>query len=145
MFGKRVRGIRTWLGDVKRGQSLVEVAIAFPVLLIILAGILDLGRAYMTLVALNDAAAEGSTYAAQRPSDSLGITEWAMASSSALVPLNADNSSVSVEHAEPALPGTPITVTIEYEYQILTPIVNALVPDGTLIMRVSDVRMVMGN
>ena len=144
MFGKRVRGIRTWLGDVKRGQSLVEVAIAFPVLLIILAGILDLGRAYMTLVALNDAAAEGATYAARSPTDRTGIEEWAMASSSALIPLNADNSTITVDYVSPSS-GQPVTVTIEYEYQLLTPIVSALVPDGTLRMTVRDVRMIIGH
>ena len=36
----------------QRGQSLVEVTLALPVLLLILAGILDVGRAYFTFISL---------------------------------------------------------------------------------------------
>jgi len=53
----------------EKGQSLVEVALAMPLLIIIMMGILDLGRAYLTYIALSDAAAEGAAYAAIHPSD----------------------------------------------------------------------------
>ena len=45
------------------GQSLVEVAISMTVLLILLAGIVDLGRAFFTYITLRDAAQEGASYA----------------------------------------------------------------------------------
>jgi len=44
------------------GQSLVEVALVLPILLVILSGLVDLGRVYFTFVALEDAAAEGALY-----------------------------------------------------------------------------------
>lgn len=46
----------------ERGQSLVEIAISFPVLLIIISGLIDLGRVYYVYIGLEDAAAEGALY-----------------------------------------------------------------------------------
>jgi Flp pilus assembly protein TadG len=45
------------------GQSLAELAISLTVLLILLAGLVDLGRAFFTFVTLRDAAQEGASYA----------------------------------------------------------------------------------
>ncbi|MFC1996195.1 TadE/TadG family type IV pilus assembly protein [Chloroflexota bacterium] len=47
----------------ERGQSLVELAISMTVLLILLAGLVDLGRAFFTYITLRDAAQEGASYA----------------------------------------------------------------------------------
>ena len=46
------------------GQSLVELALSMTLLLILLAGVVDLGRAFFTYIALRDAAQEGASYAA---------------------------------------------------------------------------------
>lgn len=51
----------------ERGQSLVEIALSFPVLLLILSGMLDIGRVYYTYIALEDAAAEGAKFLALNP------------------------------------------------------------------------------
>jgi Flp pilus assembly protein TadG len=59
----------------ERGQSLVEFVLILPVLLIALAGMLDLGRLYFAYVAVTDAAAEGAAYAAIYPDDSDGVKD----------------------------------------------------------------------
>lgn len=46
----------------ERGQSLTELSIAMTVMLIALAGIADLGRAFFTYISLRDAAQEGALY-----------------------------------------------------------------------------------
>ena len=46
------------------GQSLVEVAISMTLILVLLAGLVDLGRAFFTYITLRDAAQEGASYAA---------------------------------------------------------------------------------
>jgi hypothetical protein len=46
----------------ERGQSLVEAAFGLIVMVMIMAGLLDLGRAYYTFVALEDAAGEAAIY-----------------------------------------------------------------------------------
>ena len=51
----------------EKGQSLVELAASMVVLLIILAGIVDLGRAIFTLFAMQDAAEEGIVFGTSFP------------------------------------------------------------------------------
>ena len=46
----------------ERGQSLTELALSMVLMLILLAGVADLGRAFFTYVALRDAAQEGALY-----------------------------------------------------------------------------------
>ena len=47
----------------ERGQSLVEFALVLPVIVILLVGVFDLGRAVMLSETLNAAVREGSRYA----------------------------------------------------------------------------------
>lgn len=55
--------------EVKRekGQSLVELSAALVLLLILLAGIVDMGRAIFTLFAMQDAAEEGIVFGTSFP------------------------------------------------------------------------------
>jgi len=53
-----------------RGQSLVEFVLILPVVLVILLGALDFGRAFMGWIVLNNAARVGANYA------SLNATAW---------------------------------------------------------------------
>lgn len=51
--------------DIKRsekGQSLVELGVSMVLVLILLSGLVDLGRAIFTLLAMQDAAEEGLVY-----------------------------------------------------------------------------------
>src|SRR5678815_2728013 len=64
------RGARAWLGLKNKspaGQSLVEFSLMAIVLVILLVGVMDLGRAYFTYLALKDAAAEGAYYGQGHP------------------------------------------------------------------------------
>ena len=47
-----------------RGQALVEFAVALPILIILVAGVLELGRGYGYAVATSDAARDGARYVA---------------------------------------------------------------------------------
>lgn len=57
----------------ERGQSFMELAISLTLLLIILAGAVDLGRAFFTFISLRDSVQEGASYAAIAPYDCQGI------------------------------------------------------------------------
>lgn len=46
----------------ERGQSMVELAVSLVFLLTLIAGVVDLGRAFFTHIALRDAAQEGALY-----------------------------------------------------------------------------------
>ncbi len=51
----------------EQGQSLVEFAVSLVIILILLAGIVDAGRALFTYMALRDAAQEGALYGSIDP------------------------------------------------------------------------------
>ena len=48
--------------QTERGQSMVELAVSMVVLLILLAGVVDLGRMIFVYIAMRDAAEEGAVY-----------------------------------------------------------------------------------
>lgn len=56
-----------------RGQSLVEFALGATLLLLLISGMADLGRALFVYMSLRDAAKEGSSYASVAPADVSGI------------------------------------------------------------------------
>ena len=64
-----------WLKMVRmlrdtRGVAAVEFAFAFPILILLLVGILDIGRALWTTSTLDHAAREGARYASLRGAES---------------------------------------------------------------------------
>ncbi|HDQ73887.1 MAG TPA: pilus assembly protein [Chloroflexi bacterium] len=113
----------------EKGQSLAEFAIVLPFLLVILAGVLDLGRLYYVSVSISDAAAEGAAYAAINPDDVTEIIARAQAASTGLVQVQSD----MVEVDCPVVAsGQPVTVTVHYDFVVATPVLNAIVADGIL-------------
>ncbi|HVC35001.1 MAG TPA: TadE family protein, partial [Chloroflexota bacterium] len=57
----------------QRGQALVEMALVFPVFILLVMGILDLGRAVWQANTMAEAARQGARYAITAPSDCTGI------------------------------------------------------------------------
>jgi Flp pilus assembly protein TadG len=57
-----------------QGQSLVELAFAMPLLLLLLLGTIDMGRMFFDYIEMRNAAAEGATYGSRNPTDLAGIT-----------------------------------------------------------------------
>lgn len=55
------------------GSSLLETALVVPILLLLVAGAVDLGRAYTTAIEVEAAAHAGALYGAQNPTDRAGM------------------------------------------------------------------------
>jgi Flp pilus assembly protein TadG len=53
----------------KAGQSLLEFALVLPLLLIVVAGVLDLGRVFFATIQVTNAAREGVRYLTRNPDD----------------------------------------------------------------------------
>lgn len=128
----------------ERGQSLVEAALILPVLIMVMLGLLDLGRAYYFLVALNDAADEGASYAAIRPNDVAEIQARSASASALLVTIEPDDVSVTYS-PEGTWPGQPITVTVTVDMVIYTPFVGALVSGNSLDLTGRSVHIIRSN
>jgi Flp pilus assembly protein TadG len=58
----------------KRGQSLVELCLAMPLLLLLLLGTIDIGRVFYYTIQMHNAVREGAGYGAHNPSDTAGMT-----------------------------------------------------------------------
>jgi Flp pilus assembly protein TadG len=59
----------------ERGASVVEAAVVTPLLLFILLGAIDLGRAYFTYLTIIDAAREGARYGAAHYEDPTRVAD----------------------------------------------------------------------
>lgn len=57
----------------ERGAAVLEAAILLPLLIVLLFGIIDVGRLVFTKMTLHDAAQEGSIYGAYNPSDASNV------------------------------------------------------------------------
>src|ERR1700719_4915735 len=76
------------------GQAMVEFAITLPVLILLVAGVLELGRGYVFAIATSDAARDGARYVAGKTSTTNGPGIAAMCTL-VTADLNAITSSVS--------------------------------------------------
>lgn len=119
--------------DRQKGQSLVEFALILPFLILLLSGLLDLGRAYYVLVTLKDMAAEGVSYAAIHPYDARGIWNRAAQASGGMITVSPDD--VDVDYPPVMYVGAPITVTVRYSFRCITPFVGDLFPNGVIPLR----------
>src|SRR4029077_15897282 len=64
----------------RRGQALVEFAISVPIMVLLVAGVLELGRGYAFAIATSDAARDGARYVAGKTSATNGPGLAAMCS-----------------------------------------------------------------
>ena len=59
----------------KRGQSLVELALVLPLMLLIMLGTIDVGRMFFGYIRVTNAVREGAGYGAHVPDDTAGIKQ----------------------------------------------------------------------
>lgn len=99
-----------------QGQSFVEVGLFLTILMILLAGLLDLGRAFFTYIALRDAAQEGALYGATNPTATSSIEDRVRNTSNTPVDLtNTSDIQVTVTVHGTACLGTAIQVDVDYQ------------------------------
>ena len=110
----------------KRGQSIVEMAIILPILILILMSIIDFGLMFNSALVINNASREGARSAAVGHGDS-EITAMIQNLTSEL-----DQGSISIE-INPLegsrTRGEQVTVRITYQNEMITPIISAIVGD----------------
>jgi Flp pilus assembly protein TadG len=116
----------------ERGQSLVEAALALPIIIMLMLGLLDLGRAFYILVEVNDAADEGASYASLDYSDLTGIQNRVVDSANAVA---IDPANVILTGPTVSAIGQPITVTVSVDMALFTPFVSQLTGSDVLNLR----------
>lgn len=136
----------------ERGQSFIELAISMVFLLVLLAGVMDLGRLIFTYIALRDAVQEGGAFLAITPNECGSAITRIRQHTSGAVDLSAANINITVSYtingtqfnnctttlnavlpANPSrindvCPGDAVRVTATYNnFPIATPFIGAIV------------------
>ena len=147
-FGFR-RGRRH--GRRQRGQSLVEFALVFPIIVLLIAGFFEIGRAVFAYNTIANAARQGARVAVvnqladvtecdtTRPVEDPYEPHWTIkgCALSAAATLGLAPSNVSISYESP--PGTSLdcdptlhvgciaVVTVTYDFEVATPFVNVVI------------------
>ena len=127
-----------------KGQSLVEFALLLPMMLIFLAGALDLGRVFYANISLNNAAREGAFEAAESP-DSFQKNQPCNTATNRVicrVQLEAKDSSVSIADNNidmtcsvagcPGQAGSTVTVEVTGSFTLITPLLSVIFGGQTI-------------
>lgn len=140
-----------------KGQSLVELAISLPILLILLIGILDSGMAIFSYSILRDAAQEGAFYGSFNPANTTEIENRARniaprgegeIFSSPLDLRNKDLVKVDVIAHGRACQGitngvtNSMEVSVLYEYKIIMPIVGPVL-GSTILLKGTAINIIL--
>jgi len=120
-----------------RGQSVVEFALVLPLLLMILFGITEFGRAWMTANILTSAAREGARLAVVTGPDVAAVTTRVtdVCAAAGVTPTQ-----ITVTGPNPADPNRRVTVTVTADFNVLTGTIlesfNGTIPlSATSVMR----------
>lgn len=117
MRTKRIRNTR----QGEKGQNLVEFALVVPLLLLLVIGIAEFGRAWMTKNILTGAAREAVRMAAVPPPTGMDNNDWLLAinaradnilKSAGIV---ADNIAIVVN----VVANDPVSVTVSYNFPVV--------------------------
>lgn len=147
--------------EAERGQSMVELSLMMVMLLIILSGVLDLGRGFFSYIAIQNAAGEGALYAAINPrcphansatmcSNPNNVDYRAKYESPNGGLVSPDLMTVAVEYADGTsqyseantTEGSPITVRVQYRFRIVGPF-SPVFPNGELVFTANAVQNIL--
>jgi Flp pilus assembly protein TadG len=125
--GRRINGphpqplSRSWARRMRRlrdrGAALVETAMILFLVLLLIAGMVDLGRAFSEYIVIGEASRAGARYGSLNPSDEGGIRAAAvqMAANNGVAVAEGDISIVGLG----GQPGDPIRVTVTHQFPTL--------------------------
>jgi Flp pilus assembly protein TadG len=118
-----------------RGQGLVEFAISFPVVMLMVLFGVDFGRVFLGWVTLTNAVREGANFAAIKP-DAWGApgSPTARAEFARLINAETDeiNCTMPATLPSPVFPngtdvGSPVVVSITCQFSLITPLIGGIV------------------
>src|SRR5258706_7699863 len=135
---KRQRSLRR----LQSGQSLLEVSLTLTILFLLFSGIVDLGRAFMTVVSLTNMISEGTQWAAAFPgciayarnaTDAPQIPVNCRGSNSIIGRIINENTNLDLARVVnmsvtpvTAAPGDQVVITVTYQLPTITPIFQSM-------------------
>ena len=122
----------------KKGQSLVEFALVLPLILLILMGIVEFGLMFNSYLTINNASREGARLASVGGTDVEVETRVETVSTT----LNLANIDVTVNPAQGFRDrGDPCTVTVDYTYDLITPIISNILGNSIVLSSETTMRV----
>jgi Flp pilus assembly protein TadG len=108
----------------RRGQALVEFALIFSALMILLLGTVDAGRLYLSILAVDSAAAEGAAFASIKPLQASHAQTRAMNEGVGSRMLENSRISATVTPPPTIEGGQSITCTVTYSFTPMFPVLS---------------------
>lgn len=109
-----------------KGQALVELAFVLPILLLLIMGIFEFGRIMNAYLILTNASREGARSAAVHYTDAQIQSVIQDLTST----LNQSKLTFAVSPASSGrVSGSTVTLTLDYQINIITPIISNIVPN----------------
>lgn len=109
----------------EEGQALAELALVVTVLVLLVAGALDLGRAFYSQISITNAAKEGALVASQGGSLDAAKAAAVAETNGAFVQVKAADVTATKCPDKPTASTPPVTVTVATKFTSLTPIIAA--------------------
>jgi hypothetical protein len=107
------------------GQGLVEFALGITFLMILLAGVMDLGRAFFTYISMMDAAQEGASYGSISPLDVSGIRQRVRETSSGPIAFATfPDDQIDILASGSVCAGDGIKIVVEYDFEFVAPFLS---------------------
>lgn len=136
-----------WFYDLRKrfrkneqGQSLVELALILPLIVIILFGVLEFGRIFHSYMIITHAAREGARIGAVGKNDTEIIARIRESA-----PLAKADTHLQIDKIEPSFnartPGLPLTVEVTYDVELITPLLSDIIPNPITLRSQSTMRL----
>jgi Flp pilus assembly protein TadG len=120
-----------------RGDGLVEFALILPVLMLVLMGIVDLGRGVYAYNVVANSAREGARYGVASPSDTIGMINAAKVSAVGL-----DPNRITVTINKPT--SDTLRVGVSYDFRLVTPLIAQALSGRSALQLSSQATMYTG-
>ena len=102
------------------GSGLVELALVLPMLIMLVLGVFDIGRGYVTYITLENSVREGARWLTTHPRDldAVNTARARVLAEAGNIPLTADEIIITPSQASYDA-GDTITVAIDYPYTLM--------------------------
>jgi Flp pilus assembly protein TadG len=133
-----MKGTLRKLARTERGAALLETAITMPLLLLVVVGIFEFGRAYQTWQVLTNAAREGARIAVL-PNSTTGTVQarvltymqYGQLPNAAAASINV-NPNATIPYGAGTATASIVTVSYPFNFIVLNPIANLVVSGSSL-------------
>lgn len=116
-----------------KGQSMVEMALVLPVLMLLLFGILEFGRVFHEYLVVTAAAREGARTAAIGSDNT--VVENAVKEAASSIDRGSLDIVVTPANETDRVHGQPLTVVVSNPIEIITPLISAFFPQNPYIVK----------